>query len=97
MLANHLNQISEGQVDGKMEQVSRMILDYLRKNPEAGDTLEGITEWWMNVQRIEFSTKEVGEALENLAEQGKIRIIERKDGSTAYAIGNQNRLDHSHS
>ena len=74
-------------MENKTEKISRMILDYLRRNPHAGDTLEGITEWWMNVQRIEFSTKEVAETLENLVEQEKIRIIERKDGNTAYAIG----------
>jgi hypothetical protein len=34
--------------------VSRMILDYLRKNPDAGDNLEGITRFWLNSERIEI-------------------------------------------
>ncbi len=29
----------------KQEEISKMILDYLRKNPDAGDTLEGISKW----------------------------------------------------
>lgn len=31
-----------------------MILDYLRKNPNAADTLEGIAQWWLEQERIEI-------------------------------------------
>jgi hypothetical protein len=69
-----------------MEQISRMILDYLSKNLEAGDTLEGITKWWMNDQKIEFSTKEVVETLKNLVRKGLIRAHDSKCGTTFYKI-----------
>jgi len=34
------------------------ILEYLRKHPEASDTLEGIAEWWLLNQRIPTRCKE---------------------------------------
>ena len=61
-------------MEKKTEKISRMILDYLRKNPDAGDTLEGITRWWLNMERIDLSVKEVAQALESLMEQGVITI-----------------------
>lgn len=73
-------------MDGKTEQISRMILDYLRRNPDAGDTLEGIVEWWMNVQRIEYSAKEVAETLENLVRKGLIRMYKVGEGAAFYKI-----------
>ena len=88
--------IWQGEMVSKKEQISRMILDYLRRNPEAGDTLEGIAKWWLETERIESSVEGVADALESLVEQGKIRIVDRKDGSTGYALGDQNRFDHSY-
>lgn len=73
-------------MDCKTEQVSRMILDYLRRNPDAGDTLEGITEWWMNVQKIEYSTKEVAETLVNLIRKGVIHAHHGKGSKTFYTL-----------
>ena len=79
----------------KTEEISRMILDYLRRNPAAGDTLEGIARWWLEFEKIETSVNDVANVLESLVEQGRVRIIERKGGNAAYAIGNQNTFDHS--
>lgn len=52
-----------------------MILDYLRKNPDAGDTLEGITRWWLHSEKIESLVDDVSIALESLIKEG---IIERQ-------------------
>jgi hypothetical protein len=57
-----------------------MILDYIRANPGAGDTLEGIAKWWLETQRIESSVDEVADALESLVEQGTLRIRETEGG-----------------
>lgn len=57
------------------EDIARMILDYLRKNPDAGDTLEGITRWWLHSEKIESLVDDVSIALESLIKEG---IIERQ-------------------
>lgn len=59
----------------KQEEISRMILDYIGKHPDARDTLEGITRWWLHLEKIESSVDDVSIALESLIQKG---IIERQ-------------------
>ena len=73
----------------KIEELAKLILDYLRNNPEAGDTLEGITRWWIDAQMIEISTKEVSQALDFLL-QRKLIEARRDSGSLPiYRISTQ--------
>ncbi len=58
-----------------------MILNYLRKNRDAGDTLEGNTRWWLESESISISVNDVESAVESLVERG---IVSRKE------IGNSN-------
>lgn len=73
-------------VDKKQEKLSRLILDYLRKNPGAGDTLEGITMWWVQSEYIEQSVDEIASVLERLTEKGLIKKQEVKGGSPFYKV-----------
>jgi len=66
-----------------------MILNYLRKNPDAGDTLEGITRWWLEQEKIEISVDRVVEALESLVQKGEIRVQKVKGGSTFYKVNKE--------
>ncbi len=70
----------------KQEEISKMILNHLRENPDAGDTLEGISEWWLNSERIETSVDEVANALECLIEKGLVRRLDIVDSSSIYKI-----------
>lgn len=79
----------EAAVKKKTEKISRMIFDYLRKNPDAEDTLEGITRWWLNIERIDLSVKEVAQALESLIEQGVITINKTRGGTILYKFNNR--------
>ena len=36
----------------KREKIKKSILNYLKQNPDAGDTLEGITKWWFGWDRV---------------------------------------------
>lgn len=63
-----------------------MILNYLRRNPSAEDTLEGITRWWLQLERIELSVNEVTDVLESLIQKGLIRMYKTKGGATLYKI-----------
>jgi len=66
-----------------------MILNYLRKNPDAGDTLEGITRWWLEQEKIEISVDRAVEALESLVQKGEIRVQKVKGGSTFYKVNKE--------
>jgi len=90
---NHLNQISEGHVDSNTEQVSRMILDYIRRNPGAGDTLEGITRWWLETERVESSLGQVADALEGLMQKGVITAHKMQGGQVLYMTRQVGHVD----
>jgi hypothetical protein len=60
-------------VNDTKEDIARMILDYLRKNPDAGDTLEGITRWWLHLEKIESSVDGVSSVLEILVKGRKVK------------------------
>ena len=72
----------------KKEKLASRVLSYLEKNPEAGDTLEGIATWWLEQQRINQVVEEVAEALEYLIQKGIVRIHKTRSGATIYKIQN---------
>lgn len=74
----------------KQDKISRMIMNYLWKNPEAGDTLEGITRWWLGLERIELSVDEVAKALKRLVEKGIIRAHTTRGSTIFYKINKEN-------
>lgn len=49
-----------------------MILNHLRENPDAGDTLEGISKWWLNLKKIDVTVDEISSILETLVKNGKV-------------------------
>ena len=62
------------------------ILAYLVKHPEAQDTLEGITEWWLLEQQIKRETAKAKEALEELVAKGLILERRGMDSRIYYKI-----------
>ncbi len=73
----------------KQKGTSRMILQYLQSNPDAGDTLEGIAKWWLEFQMIESSVSEVADVLEGLIRRGTIRMHTVSDGTTFYKVNTE--------
>ena len=73
----------------KQEKISGVILNYLQRNPDAGDTLEGIVKWWMGFENIESSVEDVADVLESLLQKGIIRMHKLKDGTTFYKINKE--------
>ena len=69
--------------------VARAILDYLRKNPSAQDTLAGITEWWLPREGIRTQTKTVKDALVLLMADELIVEVKGKDSQSHYRINDQ--------
>lgn len=53
--------------------LTREILEYLLDNPDAKDTLEGITQWWVTKDPCGVRRKEVAEVLAALTTKGWIR------------------------
>lgn len=62
--------------------LAREIIRYLESRPEAADTVEGISKWWLMQQRFQNSILEVEGALDYLEGQ---KLIE-KDNSTGRVV-----------
>ena len=71
------------------EKISREILSYLRKHPDAGDTLEGICTWWLELERIELTVDEVEAVLKSLMKKGIIKKHKLSNGKNIYKINMQ--------
>jgi hypothetical protein len=71
------------QDDGEIE---RSLLSYLRGHPQAADTLEGIIEWWLPLQRYETARLRIEDALERLVADGTLRRDLLHDGVVLYAL-----------
>ncbi len=79
-------------MDKKQKAIFKRIIDYLRKNPEAGDTLEGICRWWIKSECIERSVDEVAVALDVLVKKGLIIRQEVKGSSPIFSIRKLNHF-----
>jgi Fe2+ or Zn2+ uptake regulation protein len=69
----------------KKKELSKKILNYLQKHPDAGDTVEGIARWWLESERVYLSVDAVGEALESLQEKGLLRRV-NDNGDFVYRL-----------
>ena len=60
------------------------ILSYVQKHPRASDALAGICAWWLPEAGVGESGAVVEEVLEGLVAEGRIRRVERPDGTVIY-------------
>src|SRR5215204_5786004 len=76
------------QFDHKIQEreICHYILAYLYDNPEAGDTFDGIVEWWLLDQKIKFETRNVSEAVARLVVEGLIEAHEESDSRIIYKM-----------
>ena len=70
------------------EKIAREILSYLREHPHSGDSVEGISLWWVMRQRISESIYAVRQVLEHLQKAGFISERRMADGRSVYFANN---------
>ncbi len=60
-----------------MANLSEEILSYFQKNPEASDSLEGITNWWMGSERRPQGEirQQAAAALQSLVHRGLLEVV----------------------
>ena len=76
--------IQDGPCSSEKNAVEGEILSYLANHPQASDTLEGIVDWWLVQQKIEYQTKVVRDALAELVERGFLVREVTKDSRIRY-------------
>jgi hypothetical protein len=66
--------------------VTNEILSYMRRFPDAADTKEHITHWWLNEGDIEQEVGLVSSALQMLETNGYIERVELPDNRVVYRL-----------
>lgn len=67
------------------QEISERILRYLQNHPQASDTVEGITQWWIIHQRYIESYHMVEQVLEGLVQRGLVHCQKNRDGTIFYS------------
>jgi len=67
-------------------EIERDILSYLAKHPDAGDTLEGIVQWWLLEQLIERQIAETKHELQELVTKGLVHKFHAGGGRIHYRV-----------
>ena len=62
----------------------REIVDYLRKNPNAGDSLEGVMSWWLSSANKSVDALGIEDVLEQLITEGHVKKIHITGGTVLY-------------
>ncbi len=62
------------------------ILQYLQAHPDAGDTVEGIAEWWLTQHDANESEVLVEQALNHLVKQGLVKRHVLVEGTILYDL-----------
>ena len=73
------------------QQIAYHILAYLAENPDAQDTLKGISEWWLSGQPGRPNAAAVEEAVASLV-SGGLLIASAREGAQTYYKVNRQRL-----
>lgn len=72
--------------DKTLSETAQAILDYLRRNPEAQDTVDGIVQWWLPEQHFTPRVATIKEAIQELIDAEFISEHRGKDAQISYRI-----------
>lgn len=77
-------------------EVERSVLAYLRQHPQAADTLRGIVNWWLPLQRYESGCEHIEHALGRMVAEGLLHRDRLPDGEVLYALNKHTRSPQPH-
>ena len=72
--------------ESRRSRIARAVLTYLRKFPEAQDTIDGIAEWWLPDQSIRSHLTILKGVLNELVVRGFILQHKGKDSQIHYRM-----------
>ena len=66
------------------EKIALQILRYMEEHPQAKDTIEGISQWWLAHEGGRYRLTEVERAMSRLVAEGLIVANKRKGSARCY-------------
>lgn len=76
------------QPDEDISVLVRILAGYLRANPKASNTCEGVRDWWLGTRGGGATLRGVQEALDTLVEQGVVVRVVALDRKVRYRCAN---------
>ncbi len=70
--------------DEQVRTIADQIERYLAGRPDAADTLEGISRWWLTRLRLEEASGDVQRALDQLVRRKVVVVTKLPDGNALY-------------
>lgn len=67
-----------------LSDIQHEVLGYLDEHPDAFDTVEGISQWWLLRRLAQYSTDRVQAAIDQLVATGLLETRLLDDGQCAY-------------
>ena len=71
--------------ESDVQQIVELIECYLKNHPNAADTIEGITKWWLPGQGIEVSSLIVQQSLNYLSSMSVVKCNANHSGNKVYS------------
>jgi hypothetical protein len=68
-----------------VQQIANQIECYLKNHPNAADTIEGISKWWLSDLRVEPSNLTVQQALNYLGSKSVVKCSANLSGNKVYS------------
>ena len=69
------------------------ILEYLLRNPDAGDSIVGIVEWWLLEQRIMHALEATRKSLDELVARDLLLAYHALDGRVHYSLNKEKQKE----
>ena len=73
--------------DSDVQKLADQIECYLKNHPNAADTIEGITKWWLSGLGIEVSSLLVQQALNYLGSKSVVKCSANLSSNKVYSSG----------
>ncbi len=77
----------------KQVNLADFIVGHIRRNPVMGDTLEGITGWLREKERINCTRVDVASSLASLLQDGIIKENVTREGTIFYMVRDKGNQD----
>ena len=73
----------------KEQQIAQLLLDYMKKHPDAKHTAEGIARWWILQQLFQEEIALIENVLDYLTQKGILKEAILKDDQKYYKISDK--------
>jgi hypothetical protein len=81
-----MTDLSNVLIDPSLSSPAPEILDYLARQPDAQDTIDGILHWWVLDAYIRNWAPKIAKTVEQLVERGFLEKKQSSDGKVFYHV-----------